>query len=296
MPKLIKKYKDDCLVVTKELAADLGDEELSLLIKVMLLLDEDFDFSAANLGKFLGWGKNRANNSLQILEMKGYLQRKQIRESNKIKDWDYIISNYKLDDSEKQDNGLEDINTEDIQNEDIQNRDVVENQGFSNTCDTPLDSSSPTVIDGESKEEILVASANTFAKYINYEGMVMSENDYYELEKLMNASLHGEIDASKSNVVKYVQKLYDAKTRTFKTKYGEEIRSLYGFVTNNFNHKTEQDKINGKKKVDDRPIAKIYNPDEKEEPWLNKKVREEFEQGLYKPRTAKSQSPESNIF
>ena len=120
--------------------------------------------------------------------------------------------------------------------------------------------------------------------------------DYYELEKLMNASLHGEIDASKSNVVKYVQKLYDAKTRTFKTKYGEEIRSLYGFVTNNFNHKTEQDKINGKKKVDDRPIAKIYNPDEKDEPPLNKKVREEFEQGLYKPRTAKRQSPESNIF
>lgn len=242
MAKLTKVFKPtDTTEVSNDFLRDLSLDlkERGLLITI-LSLNENFNFSAENLAKILPDGKNSINSTLNGLESNGYLKRQRIYENNKIKDWEYIFSDYKIIDSEKQE---QNSNSEDIENLYLQNRDVVENRDFFNT-NNQLDSSFINQISGEEdREKNLDSSTISFKKYIDYEDMSMSENDFYELEKVLKASLNGSIDASKTNVIKYVKSLYDSETKSFKTKYGEPVRSLYGFVIKSFNHKTAQDKL-----------------------------------------------------
>lgn len=93
-----------------------------------------------------------------------------------------------------------------------------------------LDSSSE--IPNETKDEL-----------INYEGMDLTDDQYYQIEKLIKEALVGKIDASKGNVISYCQKRYDSSTRTFKKKNGDEIKSIYGYVKSTFRIKAEQDKL-----------------------------------------------------
>lgn len=265
MPLLIKKISDDEITVTKELAANLGFDELSLLIKIMLLLDENFDCSSENIGKFFCKGKNGVNKSLKILKDKGYLVRRPQREGNRIKDWEYIFSNHILTDIEKREAKTvhikpEDIQFEDIQIEDIHNRDVAENSEFFDEK-SHLDSSIKTKFVEEEKETCLDSSNSILNKYIEYEEMLINEHDLYELEKAMTAAIKGEIDASKSNVIKYAKRLYDPVSKTFKTKYGEHINSLYKFIVNSFTYKTEQDKLKNATQKPNKPIPQMYKED-----------------------------------
>lgn len=242
MAKLTKVFKPtNTTEVSNDFLRDLSlDIKGRGLLMTILSLEEGFDFSAERLSKILPDGKNSINSTLNDLERHGYLIRKRIYENNKIKDWEYIFSDYKLEDGEKRE---QNSNSEDIENLYLQNRDVVENRDFFNT-NNQLDSSFNNQISGkEDKEKMLDTRTISFKKFIDYEDMTMSENDYYELEKLIMASLNGSIDASKMNVLKYVKSLYDQKTKTFKTKYGEPIRSLYGFVNKSFKHKTAQDML-----------------------------------------------------
>ena len=104
------------------------------------------------------------------------------------------------------------------------------NNNYLNNINKNLDSSSE--IPNETKDEL-----------INYEGMDLTDDQYYQIEKLIKEALVGKIDASKGNVISYCQKRYDSSTRTFKKKNGDEIKSIYGYVKSTFRIKAEQDKL-----------------------------------------------------
>lgn len=257
MAKLTKVFKPtNTTEVSNDFLRDLSlDIKGRGLLMTILSLEEGFDFSAENLSKILPDGKNSINSTLNDLEKHGYLIRRRVYENNKIKDWEYIFSDYKLADSEKHE---QNSNNEDIENLYLQNRDVVENKGFFDEQEH-LDSRFIKPLESEEDiEKILDSSTKSFKKYVEYEDMCMSENDYYELEKLLKESIKGTIDASKSNVIKYVKSLYSSETKTFNTKYGEPIRSLYGFVMKSFKHKTEQDKQKAIEKENEQFISNDY--------------------------------------
>ena len=109
------------------------------------------------------------------------------------------------------------------------------NNNYLNNINKNLDSSNKfTINNNESNKD-----------FIEYEGMYLSDDQYYQIEKLIHEALVGKIDASKGNVISYCQRLYDSTTRSFKKKNGEDIKSIYGYVKSTFKIKTEQDKLKG---------------------------------------------------
>lgn len=292
MPILITKYNnDDAIVITKEIAKSIDFDDLSLLIK-MMYLDPEFDRSAENIARFFNKGKNSINSSLRKLEKGGYLTRKPVREGNRITDWEYIFDTCEYKDSEiargvKQNSEVTAVDNDSqyIRNEEIEKRDVEKNKCISNAQDYLLDSDSTTISCEKTKEKILDSNSSSGSKYFNYEGMVISENDHYELGKLIKACENHEIDASIPNLIRYVKKRYDPITRTFKTRHGDTIRSLYGFIVQSFNYKTEQDRLKNKNKNYSVSMARMYKDipdDEKELPKLNRQLMEERQRELNK--------------
>ena len=90
---------------------------------------------------------------------------------------------------------------------------------------------------------------NEFDKdLIEYEGMYLTDDQYYQIEKLIHDAFAGKIDASKGNIISYCQKRYDSTTRNFKKKNGEDIKSIYGYVKSTFKIKSEQDELKSKSK------------------------------------------------
>lgn len=242
MPKIKRIFKNNFTTVSNDYLqdTDLGIKERGLLT-TMLSLPDNWDYSAKGLSEILPNGKNGVNTALQMLEKQQYLVRKPVRKNKKISDWIYYFSDSKL--SEEKINELypqnEDVGKEDVEKEDLHNETQLNTNEVNTDVLKNLESSELSMSDRLS---------NLFKEHeCNWDGMVITETQCYEIEKLIYDARDGVIDSTKGNILVYLQSLYDEKDHKFKTKKGEEIKSLYAFVKSSFNHKTELDNNNKNK-------------------------------------------------
>ncbi len=122
MGKIKKVYKEDFTVVSTQMYRD---KRLTLkdrgLLGTMLSLPENWDFSIKGLAAILDDGEKAVRNSLQHLEEIGYLRRNRIYKNGRVYDWEYIFSDYPLEELDVQNGQLEILEKLDVQKVHVEN-------------------------------------------------------------------------------------------------------------------------------------------------------------------------------
>lgn len=75
-------------------------------------------------------------------------------------------------------------------------------------------------------------------KMCEYDGMILTERQMNDLNRLVKAAGNRTIDSCKENIINYIHKLHD---NGFRDSKGEAIKSLYSYVCSNFQLRTQKE-------------------------------------------------------